>query len=99
MSDKKVLMLLNQAPFDCDLRSQMLLLEHSAQGGALLMQDAAYFATADQGLMLLDQGVRVYALRPSVEARGLSGRTHPGVQLVDYHEAIDLIMEEYDTVV
>ena len=63
------------------------------------MQDAVYFAVSDQGLMLMDQGVRVYALRPSVEARGLSDRVHEGVHLVDYHQAIDLIMDEYDIVV
>jgi tRNA 2-thiouridine synthesizing protein B len=99
MSEKKALMLLNQAPFDCDLRSQMLLLEHSAQGGALLMQDGVYFAISEQGTELIDRGVHVYALRQSVEARGLSDRVHDRVVLVDYHEAVDLIMEEYDIVV
>jgi tRNA 2-thiouridine synthesizing protein B len=99
MSDKKALIMLNQAPFDCDLRSQMMLLEHSAQGGALLMQDGVYFAIAEQGAEIIDRGVKLYALRQSLEARGLTDRVHPAVQLVDYHEAIDLIMEEYDLVV
>ena len=41
----------------------------------------------------------VYALRQSVEARGLTGRTMEGVELVDYDRVVDLIMEEYDIVV
>lgn len=99
MSEKKALMVLNQAPFDCDLRQQMLLLGMAKEAGALLMQDAVFFAATGRGQELLDNDIRLYALAASVEARGITGRTLPGVEVVDYHRAIDLIMDEYDILV
>jgi sulfur relay protein TusB/DsrH len=99
VSEKKALMMLNQAPFDCDLRQQMLLLQTAKEGGALLMGDAVFFAATGKGEELQTRGVKVYALEDSVDARGLGGRMLPGVELVDYHRAIDLIMDEYDIVV
>jgi len=99
MSEKKALMLLNQAPFDCDLQQQLLVLERAKEAGTLLMQDAVLFAATDRGRELQERGVKVYALGPSLEARGLNGRLLPGVHVVDYHQAIDLIMEEYDIII
>ncbi|NIP34605.1 MAG: sulfurtransferase TusB, partial [Thermoplasmata archaeon] len=43
-------------------------------------------------------GVVLYALRDSVEARGLTGRVDPDVELIDYERWVDLIMDEYDLV-
>jgi sulfur relay protein TusB/DsrH len=77
----------------------MTVLDAAAAGGALLMQDGVYFATTDHGRRLLDGGVEVYALRDSLDARGILGRVHEGVMVVDYGDAIDLIMERYDIVV
>ncbi|MCK4970957.1 MAG: sulfurtransferase complex subunit TusB [Thermoplasmata archaeon] len=99
MTDKKVLMMLNQSPADCSLERQLKIASTSPKAGAILMQDAVYFAATEEGRKLLDAGVTVYALRQSVEARGLTGRTMDGVELVDYDRVVDLIMEEYDVVV
>ncbi len=99
MPEKRALLLLNQAPFDCDLSKHLMVLGAAAEGGALLMQDAVYFAATERGRRLLDAGVRVYALRESLEARGVIDRVLEGVHVVDYGEAVDLIMERYDIVV
>jgi tRNA 2-thiouridine synthesizing protein B len=98
MSEKRVLLWLNQAPFECDLAKHMTVLEAASAGGALLVQDAVYFATTDKGRRLLERGVEVYALRDSLEARGVLGRVHDGVTVVDYGDAVDLIMDRYDVV-
>lgn len=99
VTDKKALMMLNQSPSECSLDRQLKVLSGASGAGAILMQDAVYFAATEEGRKLLDAGVTVYALRQSVEARGLTGRTMDGVELVDYERVVDLIMEEYDIVV
>ena len=99
MSDKKVLLMLNQSPTDCSLERPIRVLAGAAAKGALLMQDAVLFASTDRGHELLDAGVKLYPLRQSVEARGLRDRILDGVELVGYDRVIDLIMEEYDMVV
>ncbi len=98
MTDKKVLMMLNQSPADCSLERQLKIAATSPKAGAILMQDAVYFAATEEGRKLLDSGVTVYALRQSVEARGLTGRTMDGIEMVDYDRMVALIMEEYDIV-
>jgi tRNA 2-thiouridine synthesizing protein B len=99
MTDKKALMMLNQSPAECDLGRQMQVLSKAKEAGAVLMMDAVYFAATRDGQRLLDAGLAVYALRQSVEARGLTGRTLDGIEVVDYDRVVDLIMEEYDIVV
>ena len=98
MSDKKVLLMLNQPPAECPLDRQLEVLSNAKEAGALLMQDAVFFAATDHGSRLLDAGVKVYALRESVGARGLSDRVRPEVELVSYDRVVDLIMEDYDMV-
>ena len=99
MTDKKALMMLNQSPAQCDLTRQLEATRGASEVGAVLMMDAVYFTATEDGKRLLDAGVNVYALRQSVEARGLTGRTLDGIELVDYDRVVDLIMEEYDIVV
>jgi tRNA 2-thiouridine synthesizing protein B len=99
MTDKKVLLMLNQSPAECDLTRQLAALSTASGAGAVLMMDAVYFAATEGGQRLMDAGLNVYALRQSVEARGLTGRTLDGVEVVDYDRVVDLIMEEYDIVV
>ena len=99
MTDKKALMMLNQSPAECDLTRQLAVVSGASEAGAVLMMDGVYFAATDDGKRLLDAGLNVYALRQSVEARGLTGRTLDGVEVVDYDRVVDLIMEEYDIVV
>lgn len=99
MSDKNALIMLNQSPTDCPLDRQLEVLDHAAGKGVLLMQDAVLFTVTGEGRRLQEAGAKVYALRQSVEARGIVDRVMDGVELVDYGRAIDLIMDEYDIVV
>jgi sulfur relay protein TusB/DsrH len=91
--------MLNQPPTKCPLDRQFKMLQGTQDKGALLIQDAVFFTVSEEGRRLLDEGFRVYALRQSVEARGIIDRVVDGVELVDYHRVVDLIMDDYDVVV
>lgn len=62
----------------------------------LLLQDGVYAAVAhatDSTTLLGDataRGVLSYALLADVDARGLAGRLHPGVRLVDDNGFVEL---------
>jgi sulfur relay protein TusB/DsrH len=98
MSEKKALFIMSQPPDTCDIDRQVVVAGRTASAGALLMGDGAYFVNADHLKPLFGAGMVVYALRDSVEARGLVSRVPDGVELVDYHRVVDLMMEEYDVV-
>jgi sulfur relay protein TusB/DsrH len=91
--------MLNQPPTKCPLDRQFRMLEGTGRKGAVLIQDAVYFTVSDEGRRLMDEGFSVYALRQSVEARGIIDRVADGVELVDYGRVVDLMMDEYDVVV
>ena len=63
----------------------------------LLIEDAIYAATAAGGasadLSNAMRGLKVYALQPDVEARGMAGKLVDGVTAVDYAGFVDLVAE------
>ncbi|MFW5332875.1 sulfurtransferase complex subunit TusB [Hydrogenophaga sp. ZJX-1] len=63
----------------------------------LLIEDGVYAATAGSPLeeRLKDAGhtVRFYALKPDLDARGMTARTLGNVTLVDYAGFVDLVAE------
>jgi tRNA 2-thiouridine synthesizing protein B len=63
----------------------------------LLIEDAVYAATAagaaSAGLPAALQRLKVYALQPDVEARGMAGKLVDGVTAVDYAGFVDLVAE------
>ncbi len=65
------------------------------------MQDGVYLA--DKGCpeseTLLGLGVPIHATRNHVEERGIEDRLVVDVELVNYEDAVDLIMEQYDRVI
>jgi sulfur relay protein TusB/DsrH len=67
----------------------------------LLVQDGVYLA--DKGCPESDElkqlGVKVYALKHHVEERGISSRLSINVNLVDYPEVVDLLMEKSDKII
>lgn len=69
--------------------------------GLLLVQDGTYLA--DKGCTesgkLKDLETRVYATKHHVEERGIGDRLVTEVELVDFGQVVDVIMEEYDKVV
>jgi len=69
-----------------------------ANGGAvLLIEDAVYAATrgneAESKLRDALARLKVYALAPDLEARGMGDRVMDGVTTVDYGGFVDLVTE------
>jgi len=71
----------------------------TAQPGAavLLIEDGVYAATrgnAAEAKMREAMGqIKVYVLKPDMEARGMADRVMDGVTLVDYGGFVDLVTE------
>ena len=99
MEGRRALMVVGTSPAETELGWQLDLLDSAAGKGVLLMQDGVLFATAEHVHRLRREGLRLYALRHSLEARGVSDRVAPGVEVVDYPRAIDLMMADYDVIV
>ena len=63
----------------------------------LLIEDAVYAATTAGatacGLSAAIAELKVYALQPDVEARGMAGKLIDGVTAVDYAGFVDLVTE------
>jgi tRNA 2-thiouridine synthesizing protein B len=63
----------------------------------LLIEDAIYAATqagaATSGLTAALTQLKVYALQPDVEARGMAGKLVAGVAAIDYAGFVDLVAE------
>ena len=73
-------------------------LRAAQQGGAvLLIEDAVYAATrgneAEGKLRDALSRIKVYALMPDLEARGMHERVMEGVTTVDYGGFVDLVTE------
>ncbi len=70
-----------------------------AQPGSalLLIEDAVYAATAGgaagSGIGEAVKSLKVYALQPDVDARGMGGKLIDGVTAVDYGGFVDLVAE------
>lgn len=63
----------------------------------LLTEDGVYAATAAaaaaSGVAAATARLKVYALLPDVQARGMADRLAPGITLVDYAGFVDLVTE------
>ena len=63
----------------------------------LLIEDAIYAATqagaAPSGVAAVITSLKVYALQPDVEARGMAGKLFDGVTAIDYAGFVDLVIE------
>jgi len=70
-----------------------------AQAGSavLLIEDAVYAATqagaAGSGIAAAMSRLKVYALQPDVDARGMAGKLVDGVTAVDYAGFVGLVAE------
>jgi tRNA 2-thiouridine synthesizing protein B len=88
-----VLHIVNKSPFERNALEACLRL---AQPGSvlLLIEDGVYAATrgnaAEASLRDAMARMKVYALAPDLEARGVAGRVMEGIQLVDYGGFVDL---------
>ena len=91
-----MLHIVNKSPLERTALDSCLRL---AQPGSslLLIEDAVYAATkgnrAADKLRLAAQGLKVYALAPDLEARGMKDAAMGEVTLVDYAGFVDLVAE------
>lgn len=91
-----MLHIVNKSPLDRN--SLDICLATAQPGGALLLiEDGVYAATsgnAAAGKLTQAMGqLKVYALKPDLEARGMADRVLEGVNLVDYGGFVDLVTE------
>ena len=63
----------------------------------LLIEDAVYAATAagaeSAGLADALARLKVYALQPDIDARGMAGKLAGGISMIDYAGFVDLVAE------
>jgi sulfur relay protein TusB/DsrH len=66
----------------------------------LHIQEACKAATsAEYCNKLAEAGIKAYALKADVEARRLTEKIYPGVELVDYKQWVSLLMDKHDRIV
>jgi sulfur relay protein TusB/DsrH len=67
------------------------------KGAAILFEDATLYAVdPKRSKSLLESVDHVFVMKDDLAARGFGGKALPGFKEIDYPEAVDLIMEQYD---
>ncbi len=90
-----MLHILNKSPLEKSTLDTVLRLAKS--GALLLIEDAVYAATrgnaAEAKLRQAMGTLKVYALAPDLQARGMADRVIDGVATIDYDGFVDLVVE------
>ena len=91
-----MLHVVNKSPFERNALESCL--RFGKQGSAvLLIEDGVYAATrgnaAESRITAALGQMKIYALRPDLEARGMQDAVIAGIQLVDYGGFVDLVTE------
>ena len=90
-----MLHIINKSPFDTSTLDSCLRI---AQPGSavLLIEDGIYAATAgsaaESRVRMACTTLKVFALQPDMDARGVTGKLIDGVTLVDYSGFVDLAL-------
>ncbi len=91
-----MLHILNKSPLEKPALDTVVRLAKS--GALLLIEDAVYAATrgnsAEPKLREAMAKLKVYALMPDLQARGMADRLIDGVATVDYEGFVDLVVEQ-----
>lgn len=92
-----MLHIINKSPYDRNSLDAVLRL--ATQGSTvLLIEDGVYAAmsgtTSEAKIKSAMAGLKFYALKPDMDARGISNRAMDGVSLVDYGGFVDLVAEQ-----
>jgi len=91
-----MLHIVNKSPFQSGSLDSCLRLAESGSA-LLLIEDGVYAATqgsaAEARIRQACATLKVYALRPDMDARGITGRLVDGVALVDYAGFVALAVE------
>lgn len=93
-----MLHIVNKSPFENHTLDNCLRIVETDQGAALLLiEDAVYAATKgntyESKVKAAMGKVKIYALWPDLEARGMQDRVIEGVKMVDYGGFVDLVAE------
>lgn len=93
-----MLHIVNKSPLQTrTLDSCLRVASHAKDGALLLVEDGVYAATKGNTLAAqvaqAAKNMRVYALWPDLEARGMQDSVIDGVKLVDYGGFVDLVAE------
>jgi tRNA 2-thiouridine synthesizing protein B len=90
-----MLHIVNKSPLEKPILDTVVRLAGS--GALLLIEDAVYAATRGNGAEAKVREamtkLKVYALMPDLQARGMADRLIDGVNTVDYEGFVDLIVE------
>lgn len=91
-----MLHIVNKSPLQTNALQSCLRLAKPGHA-VLLTEDGVYAATAAgveaAGLAEAMAGLRVYALQPDVDARGMAGKLADGIRTIDYAGFVDLVAE------
>ena len=92
-----MLHIVNKSPYERNALESCLRLAQP-RSALLLIEDGVYAATrgsaAETSLKQAMAQLKVYALAPDLEARGVAGRVMEGIQLVDYGGFVELACEQ-----
>uniref|UniRef100_E6QST1 Sulfurtransferase DsrH n=1 Tax=mine drainage metagenome TaxID=410659 RepID=E6QST1_9ZZZZ len=93
-----MLHIVNKSPFEnTTLASCLRVAGKGGDNALLLIEDGVYAITknsdAGKAVHAVMGGIKVYALMPDVEARGMQDRVLEGVTMVDYAGFVDLVIE------
>ena len=91
-----MLNIVNKSPFQSTSLDTCLRMAQHGQG-LLLIEDAIYAATkgstAEAAIRSACSTLKVYALQPDMDARGVTAKAIEGVTLVDYSGFVDLVAQ------
>jgi tRNA 2-thiouridine synthesizing protein B len=91
-----MLHIVNKSPFERNTLDSCLRVARPGNS-LLLIEDAVYAAVGGNAMAdrvkAASTTVKVYALAPDLEARGMKGAAVEGVTLVDYGGFVDLVAE------
>jgi len=93
-----MLHIVNKSPYENrTLENCLRVITHEDGAALLLIEDGVYAATKGNIAENLLKGVmgkiKIYALWPDLEARGMQDRVIDGIKLVDYGGFVDLVAE------
>ncbi len=91
-----MLHIVNKSPTQTNALQSCLRLAKSGHA-LLLIEDAVYAATVagvdSAGLADALAHLKIYALQPDVDARGMAGKLADGINTIDYAGFVDLVAE------
>lgn len=97
---KSLLYIVLKSPFICNVVENINMFSGDAEKGVILIEDGIYHAGHNKKRKeLIDNNIKIYAIKDDLAARGYPDFSENGVNVVDYEGAVELMMEKYDSVI